>query len=232
VLSSLNLQAKLAVGPVGDRYEQEADRMAAQVTWMPTPTPAQSPQRQVDRIALTGRYAANPAYGAQRQAAPDGSFEASSALEDGLAAQRGGGQPLSAETRAFMEPRFGADFSGVRVHTGSAAAGLSHSIGARAFTHGQDIYFGENQYAPGSGEGRHLLAHELTHTLEQGAARQVRGWWPTGHKLVTELAIEKGDFGPDGDVLGRSPTAFAPAERRQEQWMREYQRTRVYTSQR
>lgn len=77
------------------------------------------------------------------------------------------GQSLDAGTRAFMEPRFGHDFSNVRVHTDSQAAESARSVDALAYTVGQDVVFGAGQYAPETGEGKQLLAHELTHTLQQ-----------------------------------------------------------------
>ncbi len=80
---------------------------------------------------------------------------------------RSPGRPLDAETRAFMEPRLGHDFSQVRVHTDAKAAQAAGSIGASAFTAGQDIVFGSRQYAPRTGKGQRLLAHELTHVIQQ-----------------------------------------------------------------
>jgi hypothetical protein len=85
-------------------------------------------------------------------------------------AMNGGGNPLAETTRAFFEPRFGADFSQVRVHTDSRAAETAKSINARAFTVGPNIAFSAGQYAPESREGRQILAHELTHVLQQGNA--------------------------------------------------------------
>jgi len=84
-------------------------------------------------------------------------------------AMNGGGSPLPATTRAFFEPRFGADFSHVRVHTDSRAATTANSIQAKAFTVGPNIAFGTGRYAPHSPEGRQLLAHELTHVVQQTA---------------------------------------------------------------
>ncbi len=83
---------------------------------------------------------------------------------DGL---RGGGEALSASTRAYFEPRFGRDFSGVRVHRGSGTSDVARSLNARAFTVGRDIAFGEGEYAPEASGGRRLLAHELTHVVQQ-----------------------------------------------------------------
>ena len=77
------------------------------------------------------------------------------------------GRPLDAGTRAYMEPRFGHDFSQVRVHTDAPAAESARAINARAYTVGRDVVFGAGQYAPGTGEGQRLLAHELVHTLQQ-----------------------------------------------------------------
>jgi hypothetical protein len=71
-----------------------------------------------------------------------------------------------------MEPRFGADFSGVRVHTDAESAALSNRLGARAFTTGNDIFFSRDEFKPGTSDGRHLLAHELTHTIQQGHSVQ------------------------------------------------------------
>ncbi|MGB5048905.1 MAG: DUF4157 domain-containing protein [Caldilineaceae bacterium] len=83
---------------------------------------------------------------------------------------KGSGQPLHDRLRSSMEQGFGADFSGVRVHTGGQADSLNRSLNARAFTTGNDIFFGKGQYNPGSSSGQELIAHELTHTVQQGAA--------------------------------------------------------------
>jgi hypothetical protein len=79
------------------------------------------------------------------------------------------GRPLDPQTRAFMEPRFGHDFSRVRVHTDAHAAESARAVNAYAYTVGQDVVFGTGQYVPGTSEGRKLLAHELTHVVQQGA---------------------------------------------------------------
>ncbi len=92
-------------------------------------------------------------------------------LEQQIHSLRGGGQPLPQSTRDFFEPRFGTNFSQVRVHTDGRAAGAAEAMHARAFTLGQDIIFGTGQYAPDLGSGRQLVAHELAHTIQQGSAR-------------------------------------------------------------
>jgi hypothetical protein len=79
----------------------------------------------------------------------------------------GGGQPLPPQVRGFMEPRFRADFAGVRVHTDEKAGRLASRLSARAFTYGRDIFFGRGEYRPAEREGAELIAHELTHTIQQ-----------------------------------------------------------------
>ena len=81
-----------------------------------------------------------------------------------------GGEPLSGETRALMEPRFGSDLSQVRVHTDAGAGESARSVNALAYTVGRDIVFGAGQYAPQTSAGQKLLAHELTHFIQQSAA--------------------------------------------------------------
>jgi hypothetical protein len=99
--------------------------------------------------------------------------DVSPATESRVASLRGGGEPLSPDQRAYFEPHFG-DLSTVRLHTGPQAHAAARSLSARAFTVGKDIAFGAGEYQPESPEGQKLLAHELTHTVQQGAAGVVR----------------------------------------------------------
>lgn len=84
----------------------------------------------------------------------------------------GGGRALPANTQREMSGRFGADFSQVRVHTGTEAAQMNQELSAQAFTHGRDIYFNSGKFNPETSNGKHLLAHELTHVVQQGAVQQ------------------------------------------------------------
>jgi hypothetical protein len=102
------------------------------------------------------------------QAAPD---VQAPPLSGRLAQQRGKGHPLPPGTQAEMEASLGTDFSGVRVHTGEEAALMNNQLRAQAFTSGQDIYFNEGKFSPESRSGRHLLAHELTHVVQQRKQR-------------------------------------------------------------
>jgi outer membrane protein OmpA-like peptidoglycan-associated protein len=145
-----NLQTKLAINEPGDEYEREADRVADQVMRMPAP----SLQKKAEPRFLQRR--------ASDAATPDG---VPPIVGDVL---RSPGQPLDAETRAFMEPRFGADFGAVRVHTDAQAAASAAAINAKAYTVGNRVAFGTGQFAPKTGQGCHLLAHELSHVIQQG----------------------------------------------------------------
>ena len=89
-------------------------------------------------------------------------------LASAIASMQGGGQPLPASERAFFEPRFGQDFSQVRLHTDQLAAEAARAVNARAFTLGSNVFFGAGQFAPAGHEGKGLLAHELTHVVQQG----------------------------------------------------------------
>ncbi|MET6997335.1 eCIS core domain-containing protein [Chitinophaga defluvii] len=102
--------------------------------------------------------------------ADGGEAPASAGLQQRLHSTKGGGQALPEDTRSAMESSMGADFSQVKVHTGAAATSLSNDLHAQAFTHGRDIYFNEGKFDPSSTSGKHLLAHELTHTIQQGVA--------------------------------------------------------------
>lgn len=104
------------------------------------------------------------------QAKLEGEAHVPATLKADISSLRGAGMPLPQETRDFFEPRFGQDFRQVRVHTGAAAAETASSINARAYTIGQDIVFGPQHYDPTSHAGRLLLAHELTHVVQQGSA--------------------------------------------------------------
>jgi hypothetical protein len=156
------VQAKLTVNAPGDRYEQEADQVAEQVLTMSTPVraadapgPPRPPITPRPADAAGGIPVADPALAG--------------------AALRGAGQPLDPATRADLEPRFGHDFSRVRVHTDGAAVASAEALAARAYTAGSHIVFGAGEYAPASPAGRRLLAHELTHVAQQGAAARAGG---------------------------------------------------------
>ena len=171
-------QAKLAVGKPNDHFEQEADAVADRVVATPQHRVNSTPGLQTEPLSksitkLVQRQVASvPTEQPKVQKQENGSLTASNDVASRLGSNRGGGSELDESTRSDMESSFGADFSNVRVHTGGEATQLSQDLGAKAFTHGSDIYFNEGRYNPNSSEGKHLLAHELTHTIQQGKAVQ------------------------------------------------------------
>jgi len=189
---NLNIQAKLTIGQPNDKYEQEADRVADQV--MRTPEDARPGGRMpandtVQRSCSSCMEEENslqtkPLYTQispiiQRQTieeeeefiqtkkAESVTPELAPTISSGIQSLQGGGRPLSGSERTFFEPRFEADFSNVRVHNDTRAAYISRSVNARAFTSGQNVVFGAGEYSTGSLAGRKLLAHELTHVIQQ-----------------------------------------------------------------
>lgn len=121
-----------------------------------------------------------------------------SQVEPNLKASRGGGSPLSTEVNEQMSSGFGTDFSNVRIHTDSSAVQMSQDLGAHAFTSGSDIYFNEGKYDPESKEGKHLLAHELTHTVQQGATdNSIQRFTPTAKTVTPEPSEGKPNDGAE-----------------------------------
>lgn len=184
-VSGSGLQMKLSMSKPGDQYEKEADRVADQVMRMP--------DTKMQRACACG--GACPECAASNQSSRGrkrlqtkaikstdrGSSTAPSIVRDVLSQP---GKPLHQSTRTSMEGRFGYDFSQVRVHTDGKAAKSAQSVNARAYTVGSNVVFGSGQYSPSSRSGQHLLAHELTHVVQQsqggGDAAMMRWSYGTG----------------------------------------------------
>ena len=149
------IQAKLTVGPANDQFEQEADRIAKQVVQRTTVAPTSEEEAPLM---------------VQRKPVGAGGGPASPEMTAQIDQARSGGQALAPEVQGRMESAFGADFSGVRVHTNNQADQLNRSLSARAFTTGNDVFFRSGEYNPASSSGQELIAHELTHVVQQGAA--------------------------------------------------------------
>jgi len=190
------LQAKPEVSEPGDSYEQEADSVAEQVM--------RTPGTQLQRACSCGAGCAEcpgeqpgrePASLPARhvQEGDPGQTTAPPLVDNVL---RSSGRPLDPAIRAFMEPRFGHDFSGVRVHTDPAAERSARDVHANAYTVGRDIVFGVGQFAPQTQPGQRLIAHELTHVVQQSQApsntiqRQPAQYFKRGEDEVTESIIE------------------------------------------
>jgi hypothetical protein len=173
LIKSGAFQAKLKIGQPGDIYEQEADRVAEQVMRMPDVSSIKDArvQRKCPKCmkglrGLLGKDKKDEKLQAKGDTGQ--SPEVTPQTEANINSLKGGGQPLSESARAFFEPRFGSDFSQVRVHTDAKAAESALAVNALACTVGRDIVFGAGQYAPDTtGAGRQLIAHELTHVVQQ-----------------------------------------------------------------
>lgn len=211
------LQAKLTISQPGDRYEQEADKIAEQVMRMPnqevsgisdssstiqrTCTACASGQKPCPKCATEEKLHRKPLASTitpliQRQNADreeneilqakgthSHTSEVTSDVQGTINDMQGGGQPLPESDRAFFEERFGCDFSHVRIHVDTKAAKAVQAVNARAFTRGNQVIFGAGHYAPATNKGRLLLAHELTHVVQQTTTRE---------KLQLKSARQKG----------------------------------------
>ena len=179
--------SKYQISTPGDSYEREADRVAEQVMRTPDPHGRPGPALSVQRYApaVQRKCAAceeeeqeemsASAARVQRKEAGCAPLVAAEVDEQINSVRGGGGEPLPESVRAFFEPRFGHDFSRVRVHSDGRAAAAARSVNALAFTVGQDIVFGAGQYAPQTAPGQKLLAHELTHAAQQAGAHASGG---------------------------------------------------------
>jgi hypothetical protein len=161
----------LTVGSTNDPQEQQADQTADHIMRMP-----ESPF--VQRKCASCEHEEEEQI--QRKITPfiqkstsqtlpsEAGGLASESVTNQITASRGGGSRMSENTLSFMESRFNTDFSGVKIHTDTNAVQMSRELNAQAFTVGSDIYFNAGKYSPESASGKHLLAHELTHTVQQG----------------------------------------------------------------
>ena len=183
------LQRKLTVGQPGNKYEQEADTVAAKVVeQINSPTSQQSVQGKVEPVVEPTVMRDGGVGG--------GAVDAS--VEQSIQQAKGGEQGLSEDVREPMEQAFGDDFSGVRVHNNSNADQLNCSLNARAFTTGPDIFFKQGEYNPGSRDGQELLAHELTHVVQQTTASKPIARMKTEVIQRVAVAAPAVVFGPVG----------------------------------
>ncbi|MBL7749667.1 MAG: DUF4157 domain-containing protein [Chitinophagaceae bacterium] len=167
------VQCSLAIGAVNDPLEQEADNMADKVMSMQeVPAPAAGNasgiQRKCAACEEEEKVQRKPLASFIQRKEATGGMVASPTVTSQINATKGQGSMMDSTTQSFMESRFGTDFSNINIHTGGEAIQMSRDLNAKAFTVGNDIYFNEAQYNPNSSEGKHLLAHELTHTVQQG----------------------------------------------------------------
>jgi hypothetical protein len=202
------LQPKLKLGPVGDRYEREADRMARQVVQTISSTDQSAVQRQdledEDELDLEEGEELRRKVAGLAPAA--WSAEIGQDLESAIQRARSGGKPLSDGVRQPMERAFGADFGGVRVHADGQADRLNRSIQARAFTTGRDIFLRQGEYRPGSFEGQRLLAHELTHVVQQGEGKNQAQSKFIDHRIIKHKKNDSVLKQPDNIIQMKRPS--------------------------
>ncbi|MCP4599000.1 MAG: DUF4157 domain-containing protein [Proteobacteria bacterium] len=151
----INLQAKLEIGEPDDELEKEADKVAEEVTGAQEEEKIQMQPKDKEAGLVQGKSDSS------------GGMTVSSDQAAAINSLRGGGMPLPSSTRGAFESRMGADFSNVRVHADPGAASSAKSLNAKAFTLGNEIFFNEGRYAPDSPDGKKLIAHELTHVVQQ-----------------------------------------------------------------
>ena len=176
------VQAKISIGKGNDKYEQEADQLADQVMRMPDPVTSIQrrcegcEEEELQTKPLSGSI--TPWIQTQAEEEEEETIQTKSRnqssgehvagwVQSRINSSKGLGSQLPDSTRTFMENRFGTDFSQVRVHNNSNAFQLNRELNAKAFTVGRDIYFNSGQYNTESSTGMHLLAHELTHVVQQ-----------------------------------------------------------------
>ncbi len=164
---SLLIQCKLSIGSPDDPLEKEADAMADTIMRMPEQSFI---QRKCSHCEEEEKLQRKPlASFIQRKESSYGAV-ASDTITNQINSSRGSGSSMDSSTQSFMQSRFGTDFTDVKIHTGHESVQMNRELSAKAFTVGSDIYFNDGQYNPNSTEGKHLLAHELTHTVQQGGA--------------------------------------------------------------
>lgn len=164
-------QPKLTINAPGDEYEQEADAMADKVMRMSDDKAANrffnpSPLN----IQRKCQHCEEEESKMQRKESVAGVTQANDQTEDYINSLHGNGRLLAQSEKDFFQPRFGHDFSNVRVHNDDAANQSAKQVNALAYTHSNNIVFGSGQYQPGTESGQRLMAHELTHVVQQGGA--------------------------------------------------------------
>ncbi|MBK6282375.1 MAG: DUF4157 domain-containing protein [Draconibacterium sp.] len=166
------IQPKLRIGQPGDKYEQEADAVADRVMKMnQTETMQMQPIEEEEEIQMKCEQCEREEMLQTKSDNSDGFTTPD--IDQQINSSKGEGNPLPKHTNEIMSNAFDTDFSGVNIHTDHGAMKMNRQLGSRAFTYGNDIYFNSGEYNPESSKGKNLLAHELTHTLQQNSAGHV-----------------------------------------------------------
>ena len=203
-LTAPTIQTKLSVGAIDDPLEKEADDTADRIMRMPDHSFIQRKCHDCEKEETLHKKPAGGKVNPITQTRSDPGLAVSDSTESSIKSSSGKGSPLDQHTNAFMSSRFNNDFSGVKIHTNSEAVNYNQDLNARAFTLGSDIYFNQNQYQPSSEDGKKLLAHELTHVVQQEGS-------PTFY-LQRQMASEpKPDFVDQRDGAPHATNCGAPS---------------------
>ena len=182
------IQTKLEVGASNDHYEMEADRIAEKIIGTTLPSnegetsQSDASTASVQRVESTSTGSAVGAEGGQ----------ASTETDSAINSMKGNGKGLPADILESMEQKFGADFSQVNIHTGPQSSALNQDLSAKAFTTGNDVFFKDGEYSPETTEGQKVLAHELTHVLQQGDTGTDVQRWPKGKNPIKGMMNKLG----------------------------------------
>jgi LysM repeat protein len=227
--SQMLIQPSLEIGREDDEHEKEADHVADKV--MKMSDPEEEKKKMPESKPLLQKMSSSEPVAKMPESRPllqkmgtpekeeeeeplsiqkktDGSGNgmlASKNVEQGINSSKGSGQSLSPDLQNELGGKMNANFSGVKVHTDEKAVQMNKEVGAKAFTHGNDIYFNKGQYNPTSNQGKHLLAHELTHTVQQQGAdikkkdsecfdymvKPGDSWWKIANKYGTTVEVLK-----------------------------------------
>jgi hypothetical protein len=170
--SSPEIQANKEIVQKKPETIQKENTIAPKTPVAPKPIIQSKPEEEIQQKKEEETQGKEEEQGLQMSASGDANPNEN--LESNLNSSRGGGSPLPQNTKTEMESGFGADFSNVRVHNDSNAVQMNKQLGSQAFATGNDIYFNEGKFNPSSQSGKHLLAHELTHTVQQGASVKMK----------------------------------------------------------
>jgi hypothetical protein len=166
--NSAIVQRSIAIGAVDDPLEHEADAVADKVMRMPANN---FTQRKCPECEEEDKVQRKPLASFIQKLGNDSGTKASDSVSQRINSTKGGGSNMDSGTKSFMESRFETDFSGVKIHTGDYAVQMSQELNAQAFTVGNDVYFNSGKFNPDNNGGKQLLAHELTHVLQQSGLR-------------------------------------------------------------
>jgi hypothetical protein len=192
---NMTVQAKLEISQPGDSSEMQADKVADAVSRGDVNMSRMTMQQTGSEINAKGE---------------GGTLTTTPEFNQQLESSKGSGSKMDEGTKSEMEHHMGTDLSGVNIHTGSTASNMSENINAKAFTHGQDVYFKDGNYNPKSGEGKNLLAHELTHTVQQNSGKvQPKIQRQKNPKTPVEAIVYELELGEPDYIQGAAKVSYS-----------------------